>query len=157
MSRTPADVQQALHNAGLAIEVITYDESTRTAQQAADAVGCELGQIVKSLCFTVEGAPILILTAGDQRVDTRKVAGLYDVGRKRVKIASPEVTLEATGFKPGGVAPVAHATPLPVLIDETLTRYTTVYAAAGSAYSVFPIGVDDLKRITAGRLADIAE
>ena len=155
MSRTPDDVQAALRELQTEIHVQIHDEPTSTAEEAADVAGCELGQIVKSLCFTVDDSPILILTAGDNMVDDRKIADLYDVGRKKVRMTDWDTTIEVTGYEPGGVPPVGLAEDIPILIDETFERYEKVYAAAGAPNAIFPIEVDRLIAITDGKLADI--
>ena len=156
-SLTPDDVQKALEKLNLDIKIQTFSESTRTAPEAAAAIGTELGSIVKSLCFTVNGDPVVILTAGDQRVDDRKVAEHYGVSRKKVKIAGAETTVEATGYAPGGVPPVGHTQALPILIDQSLNRYELVYAAAGSPYSIFPISFETLVEITDGQVLDLTK
>lgn len=155
--RTPQDVQAVLEALGLELRVQVFDASTATAPQAAAAIGTELGSIVKSLCFVVDGQPVLVLAAGDRLVDDRKLAALYGVGRKKVRIADAETTLRATGYAPGGVAPVGHPQPLPILIDATFERYEVVYAAAGSPNAIFPIPLPTLIQITGGRLVDIAK
>ncbi len=155
--RTPDDVKAAMEALGLDLTIITYDVSTATAQQAADAIGTSLGSIVKSLCFAVADEPVLVLTAGDQLVDDRKLGQLLGVGRKKVKIADAETTLEATGYLPGGVPPLGHATPLSIIIDETLSRFEVVYAAAGAPNINFGIPYETLVEVTSGRVADIAK
>ncbi|HPV07223.1 MAG TPA: YbaK/EbsC family protein [Aggregatilineales bacterium] len=155
--RTPAHVQRALDDLGLGIRVREHDAPTATAEEAAAAAGCELGAIVKSLCFTVNGEPVLILTAGDQRVDERKIDELYGVSRKKVRMADRDTTIAVTGYEPGGVPPIGLATTLPVLVDETLRRYEIVHAAAGASNATFPIPFQTLVQITDGRIADIAK
>ncbi len=154
---TPQDVQAALEALGLDIHVQIFEASTATAPQAAAAIGTELGSIVKSLCFVVDGKPVLVLAAGDKLVDDRKLAALYGVGRKKVRIADAETTLQATGYAPGGVAPVGHPQPLPILIDSTFQRYEMVYTAAGSPNAIFPIPLRTLVQITGGQLVDVAK
>jgi Cys-tRNA(Pro) deacylase len=154
---TPDDVQQALESLGLDIRVQRFETSTATAQEAADSIGTDLGTIVKSLCFVVDGEPVIVLAAGDHRIDDRKLAALYDVGRKKVRIADAQTTLQTTGYLPGGVPPVGHLRPLPVLIDDTLSRFELVYAAAGSPHAIFPIPFGTLCEITGGRLVDLAK
>lgn len=156
-ARTPADVQTALDELGVDIQVEVHEESTATAEEAAEAAGCELGQIAKSLCFSVNGEPVLIITAGDKRVDDRKVGRLYDVSRKKVRLADFEMTTDVTGYHPGGVPPVGLAQPLPILIDSTLGRYETIFAAAGSPQAIFPIPFDTLVAITGGTVTDVAQ
>jgi len=155
--RTPDDVQAALDGLGLGIRVQIFDHPTATAQQAADAIGTELGSIVKSLCFLVNGMPVVVLAAGDRTVDDRKLGGRYGVSRKKVRIADAEETVRATGYAPGGVPPLAHVRELPVLIDASLGRFRTVYAAAGSPHAIFAIPLDELVRITGGEVLDLVK
>ena len=137
-------------------EITLFDDSTATSQLAADAIGCELGQIAKSICFMVNDAPILVIASGDARVDTRKIATLLDVGRKKVKTAKPEQCIAVFGYAPGGVPPVGHRTPdIRKFVDSQLGRYETVYAAAGAHNSIFPVKFDDLVRVTGGEVADV--
>ncbi len=154
---TPADVQAALDALGLNIRVQFFEVSTATAPEAAAAAGAELGSIVKSLCFVVAGQPVVVLTAGDQRVDDRKLGELFGVGRKKVKIADAATTLAVTGYEIGGVPPIGHRTALPILIDATLQRFEVVYGAAGSPNAIFPIPFTTLVAVTAGRVVDIAK
>jgi Cys-tRNA(Pro) deacylase len=154
---TTEHVRAALEQYGLSAHILTYDASTATAPQAAEAIGTELGSIVKSLCFIVGEQPLLVLTAGDQRVDERKLGALYGVGRKKVKIADASVATSYTGYAPGGVPPVGLRARLPILIDATLGRYEIVYAAAGSPNSLFPITFDALVDITNGHVVDVVK
>lgn len=155
--RTPQDVQDALDAHDLGITIQFHDQPTATSQEAADAAGCELGQIVKSLCFTINGEPLLILASGDQRVDTRKLATRYGVGRKKVRMAGYDQTIDLTGYEPGGVPPLGHAHDIPILIDATLSRYENVYGAAGASNAIFPITLENLIAITGGEVTDLAE
>jgi Cys-tRNA(Pro) deacylase len=155
--RTPGDVQAALDVLGLGITVQIFETSTATAQQAADSIGTSLGSIVKSLCFTVDGRPVVVLTAGDKRVDERKLGALYGVGRKKVRIADEATTIAATGYAPGGVPPLGHVAELPIIIDETLSRFETVYAAAGSPNAIFPVAFETLVEVSGGQVADIVK
>ncbi len=154
---TPEHVQAAIDEQGLGIRIQFFEASTATSPQAAEAAGCELGAIAKSLCFLVDGQPVVVVTSGDQRVDTRKLAALYGVGRKKVKMADAETTIAVTGYAPGGVPPLGHIQPLPVLIDRMLGRYETVWAAAGAPNAIFPIAYQKLVEATGGRVVDIAE
>jgi prolyl-tRNA editing enzyme YbaK/EbsC (Cys-tRNA(Pro) deacylase) len=137
------------------VRIVEFAESTRTAEDAARAVGISTGQIVKSLVFLADGRPILVLASGGNRVDTAKLARL--AGAARVEKASAAATRDATGFSIGGVPPVAHRTALAVYVDEALLRYDLVYAAAGTPHAVFPIAPQALVRVTAGTIGDIAE
>lgn len=154
---SPQDIQEVLETLGVNTCIQVFEASTATAPQAAAAIGTELGSIVKSLCFVVDGKPVLVLAAGDRLVDDRKLGALYGVGRKKVRIADAETTIQATGYAPGGVAPVGHPQPLPVLIDATFERYDIVYAAAGSPNAIFPIPLATLVQITGGQLVDVAK
>jgi prolyl-tRNA editing enzyme YbaK/EbsC (Cys-tRNA(Pro) deacylase) len=152
----PTNVQDAIKRLGLDTELVFFDSSTATSQMAADNIGCELGQIVKSLAFMVEEQPVVVLASGDQRVDDRKLAAMYDVGRKKVKTATPEQCVEIFGYEPGGVPPFGHRTPdLPVYIDDSLQRYEQVYAAGGAHNAIFPIKLAQLVTATGGQFADV--
>jgi prolyl-tRNA editing enzyme YbaK/EbsC (Cys-tRNA(Pro) deacylase) len=146
---SPAEVRvaAALADAGLVVDVRRFPQGTRTAEEAAAAVGCELGQIVKSLVFTREERPVLVLCGGDGRVDAARL------GLRR---ADADEVRRATGFSIGGVPPLGHtAGRLETLIDEALLGWPVVWAAAGTAMSVFPIAPDDLVRVTGGRVAAV--
>ncbi len=151
------DVQAALDRLRLDIEIITFDRSTATSQQAADNVGCELGQIVKSLGYMInKTTPALVLTSGDQTVDDRKLAALYSVGRKRVRMMNAEQCLAILGYRPGGVPPIGHrSSGIDLYLDETLKRFETVYAAGGGASAIFPISLDLLREVTGATFADV--
>ncbi len=154
--RGPEDVQRALDAFGLPINVRHHSESAATAPEAAQAAGSELGAIVKSLCFTVGEQPVLILTAGDRRVDEKRVGALYGLSRKRVRMADRDTTIAVTGYEPGGVPPVGLAQDIPVLIDAALGRYDTVHGAAGAANATFPIPFETLVEITGGKVVEIS-
>lgn len=151
-------VQAALDQLDLGIRIIEFDGSTATSQQAAERVGCQLGQIVKSLGFMINKTrPVLVLSSGDQTIDERKLAALYGVGRKRARMMNAERCLAVLGYAPGGVPPIGlRSRDLEVVMDETLKRYNTVYAAGGSARALFPIKLSLLQRATRGRFADLA-
>jgi len=156
---TPDDVQVTLNTLGLDIEIIEFETSTATSQMAADNIGCELGQIVKSLGFMInKEMPILILASGDQTIDDRKLATMLEVGRSKVRMMKAEQCIEILGYAPGGVPPIGHRTSdFVVYLDEKLKRYETVYAAGGSAQTIFPIQLDTLQDITQATFADVAK
>lgn len=154
---TPQDrVRAALEALGLPSELKEFDASTHTAADAAAAVGCALGQIVKTLFFLAEGRPTIVLVAGDRQADTALIAQLVGVGRKRLKMGTADEVVEYTGYAVGGVAPVGLLRPCDVIIDATLERFTTLWAAAGSGNTVFSIGTAALVAATKGQLAAIA-
>ena len=136
--------------AGLDVDVRELSESTRTAVEAADAVGCELGQIVKSVTLMDGDDPLLCLCAGDRRV---AVGRLGD----GVRMAKANEVREVTGYAIGGVPPVAHASKIPVYVDRDLRRYDLVYAAGGVPECVFPLTPDELIRVTGGHVADLRQ
>jgi prolyl-tRNA editing enzyme YbaK/EbsC (Cys-tRNA(Pro) deacylase) len=149
----PERVQAALEAAGLATEVIRLSDSARTALLAAEAIGTELGSIVKSLIFLADGEPVLVLVAGDRRAAPAKLKALLQA--RRVMIADAERVKSETGFSIGGVPPVGHLRPLATWIDQSLGRFETVYAAAGHPHAVFPVSYEALVKLTNGRVADI--
>lgn len=151
------DVQQALDGLGAGVQVRVLETCTATAKQAAESIGVPLGSIVKSLCFVVDGQAVVVLAAGDRKVAARKLAERFGVTRKRVRIADADTTIAMTGYAPGGVPPVGHAQPLPVLIDASLARFEIVHAAAGSPNAIFSIRFAELARITAGEMLDLTE
>jgi Cys-tRNA(Pro) deacylase len=150
-----AAVQAALDALGLDIRVQRFAMPTSTAEEAAAAVGCELGAIVKSLCFEIDGQPVLVLVAGDRQVDSKALRRIFAVSKRKVRIASPALVEEATGYAVGGVPPLGHAHPLPTLVDRTLSRFETVHAAAGTPNSLFAIRYSTLVEATGGEVKDL--
>ena len=147
MSKSLARVIAALHAAGLDITPVETAVETRTAQQAADAAGVHLDQIVKSILFAGEatGRLFLFLTAGGNQVDPDHAPALAAEPLGRADIATVRAT---TGFAIGGVAPVGHLTPIPTFFDPRLLDFAEVWAAAGTPRHIFPIAPQDLLRIT---------
>jgi len=145
-------VQAAIAALGLRGEVVELAVEARTSQQAADAVGVRVEQIAKSLVFTVDGAPVMVVASGVNRVDEKKLAALAG---GTVRRADADTVRRATGYAIGGVPPLGHDTSLPIWIDEELLRHELIYAAAGVPECVFPLTPDDLLRVTGGRVADV--
>ena len=137
MHPTAQRLQERLHELGLDVEIRELSDSTRTAQEAADAVGAELGQIVKSLVFMEGGTALLCLCAGDRRVDTAKLG-------EDVRQAKGDEVREATGFAIGGVPPLGHERPVRTVVDESLRRFETVWCAGGTPHAVFPVETERL-------------
>lgn len=129
--------------------------STRTAQDAANACRCELGQIVKTLFFLADGRPTVVLAAGDRQVDTALLAQLVGIGRKKLKMGSPDEVLTHTGFPIGGVSPVGQLKPSDVVVDDSLKRFENVWAAAGAGNAVFPASTDSLVAAVNGQWATV--
>lgn len=149
---TALRVQAAL---GESYQVLEFDASTRTAADAAAAVGCTVGQIAKSIIFkAASGRPVLVVASGDNRVATDKVAAA--IGEK-IGRADATFVRDRTGYAIGGVPPVAHAEPVITLIDQDLARFDRIWAAAGTPNAVFALTYADLVALTSGTVADIAE
>ncbi len=148
-------VQQFLTEHSIDSTVIELDKSTRTAPMAAEAIGTTLGSIVKSLIFVADGKVVLALVAGDRRASTEKLTDA--LGADGVRIANADEVREQTGYAIGGVPPVAHTEPLTTVIDQSLSRFETVYAAAGSPRAIFPIRYTELLALTQGKVTDITE
>jgi prolyl-tRNA editing enzyme YbaK/EbsC (Cys-tRNA(Pro) deacylase) len=146
-------VAAALRAGGATGEIRELDESAHTAVEAAGALGVPVGAIVKSLVFTADGAPLLVLASGDHQVDTAAVADTLGVGR--VRRADADFVREATGFSIGGVAPIAHPQPLRTVVDTHLASFSVLWAAAGTPRSVFPTTYDELLALTAGTPAQL--
>lgn len=147
-------VRDALAVAGLEITIQELRESTRSAQEAAAAVGAEVSQIVKSIVFFGGEHPFLALVAGDNRADFTKLGVLV---ANEVRQPRGEEVKAITGFPIGGVPPAAHRTLLPVLMDESLLRHEVVWAAAGTPHAVFSCRSIDLARAVNARICDIRE
>lgn len=130
-------VMRAAEAAGLPIAIQRFPEGTRTAVDAARAVGCDVGQIVKSLVFMADGAPVVALVAGDDRLDPARLAAV--MGAAHARRADGDEARRATGYAIGGVPPIGHASAIPVLIDEHLLAHETVWAAAGLPDAVFAV------------------
>ena len=146
-------VREALASAGSGTEVIELAETARTAQDAAASLGVERGAIVKSLVFAAQGKAVMALVAGDRRCDTLALARVLGIAGEMVR-ADAELVREATGYSIGGVAPLGHPQPLPLVIDASLLRFETVYAAAGHPHCVFATSAGELAQLTGGALVE---
>ncbi len=139
---------------GVLLEPVRYPAGTRTAADAAAAVGCDVGQIVKSLVFATPTKLVLALTSGANQVDTDR---LGELAGEEISLADPEAVRAATGFAIGGTPPFGHQNPLPVWIDQDLLAYDTVWAAAGTSDSCFPIAPAQLVAATGAIPADFVQ
>jgi Cys-tRNA(Pro) deacylase len=148
-------VIEAGETLGVAVEPREFPEGTRTAADAAAAIGCALGQIVKSLVFTVDGETVVALVSGDNQLDVVKL-GAAAGSTAKAKRADADTVRAATGFPIGGVPPFGHSTDLPVFVDADLLQYDVVWAAAGTPHTVFAVGPGDLVGATRGVVSDIA-
>jgi prolyl-tRNA editing enzyme YbaK/EbsC (Cys-tRNA(Pro) deacylase) len=140
---------------GVEPRIERFPAGTKTAADAARAIGCDVAQIVKSLIFIVGGQPVIAFTSGGNRVDLTKLAAVALAAEARR--ASPEEARTATGFAVGGTPPFGHPDPLPAFIDPALLAFQEVWAAAGTPDSVFPLPPSELQRATGARIADFTE
>jgi prolyl-tRNA editing enzyme YbaK/EbsC (Cys-tRNA(Pro) deacylase) len=147
-------VQEVLKSLGLELQVVELQETTRTSADAARAVGCQVGQIAKSLVFRGETTqrPILVIASGSNRVNEKRVGQLIS---ETLGKADADFVRQKTGFVIGGVPPVGHAEKLEVFIDEDLLQYSEIWAAAGTPNAVFKLTPSDLVRMTEGRVIGI--
>ncbi len=154
LSPSAQRVQEALKALGLSLEVVELPQSTRTAVEAAAAVGCNVEQIVKSLVFRGKHSkkPILVVASGSNRVNEKRMA---EVVGEPIERADPDFVRVHTGFVIGGVAPVGHPERIETFIDEDLMQYPEIWAAAGNPNAVFRLGPEDLKRMAGGRVIAI--
>jgi prolyl-tRNA editing enzyme YbaK/EbsC (Cys-tRNA(Pro) deacylase) len=151
LSASAQKVQDVLHTLGYVSRVVELPDSTRTAREAAQAIGCQVGQIVKSLVFRGKQStvPILVVASGSNRVNEHRLSEL--VGEP-IEKANASFVREHTGFAVGGVPPAGHAEPLTTFIDEDLLQYETIWAAAGTPHAVFQLAPADLQAMTGGKV-----
>jgi prolyl-tRNA editing enzyme YbaK/EbsC (Cys-tRNA(Pro) deacylase) len=149
LSSSALKVQQALDAIGMHLEVVELPASTRTSLEAAQAVGCQVGQIAKSIVFQAltSQRPILVITSGPNRVNEKLIAEL--IGEELGK-ADADFVRQRTGYVIGGVPPVGHTERLETFIDQDLLQYSEIWAAAGTPHAVFRLKPDDLLRMTCG-------
>lgn len=148
-------VAEARERYDFAPTVEEFPEGTKTAADAADAIGCDVAQIASSIVLVADGEVVVSVTSGANRVSMEKVAGL--VGAESARMAEADEVKDATGWSIGGVPPICHATSVPVFVDETLLEFETVWAAAGTPTAVFPVGSAELVELSGGEVADVAE
>ncbi|MGI8332132.1 YbaK/EbsC family protein [Actinomadura scrupuli] len=155
MDATASHVAEVLRVLGVRGQVRELPEPAPTAAAAAAQLGCEVGAIANSLIFAVDGEPLLVLTSGAHRVDTKRVQGLLGTGK--LKRADPEFVAMATGQQVGGVAPVGHPTVLRTVVDAWLGKHEVVWAGGGDEHTMFPTSLDELVRITDGLVAEVGD
>jgi Cys-tRNA(Pro) deacylase len=154
LSKSAQSVQDVLSQKGLAFKVIEFPAGTRTAQEAAQTIGCEVAQIVKSLIFRTKetNKPVLVLVSGVNRVNEKIIEAL--LGEKITK-ADADFTREATGFAIGGIPPVGHKQAIMTFIDEDLLKLGVLWAAAGTPNASFSLHASDLESLTGGKVIAI--
>jgi prolyl-tRNA editing enzyme YbaK/EbsC (Cys-tRNA(Pro) deacylase) len=154
LSPSAQKIQELLRSLGYNYIVIEHAESTRTAQEAADRAGCELGQIVKSLIFKGKESnkPILVLTSGANRVDEKRIS---EYAGEAVGRADAGFVRTVTGFAIGGVPPVGHAQKMETYLDEDFLQFQTIWAAAGTPNAIFELKTADLQKMTGGKIVQV--
>jgi prolyl-tRNA editing enzyme YbaK/EbsC (Cys-tRNA(Pro) deacylase) len=154
LSPSAQKIQDLLNSLGYHFTVIEHAESTRTAQEAADRAGCELGQIVKSLIFKGKTShkPILVLTSGVNRVDEKRIS---EYAGEAIGRADADFVRAVTGFAIGGVPPFGHIQKIETYIDEDFLQYQTIWAAAGTPNAIFELSTDAIQKITDGKIVQV--
>ena len=154
LSSSAQKIQNLLNSLGYQYSVIEHAESTRTAQEAAERAGCELGQIVKSLIFRgkTSGKPVLVLTSGANRVDEKRIQVYMGeaIGR-----ADADFVRAVTGFAIGGIPPIGHTEQMETYLDEDFLQYQTIWAAAGTPNAIFELKTEDLQKMTQGKVVKV--
>tara|TARA_Y100001936_G_scaffold8828_1_gene7919 strand:- start:97 stop:579 length:483 start_codon:yes stop_codon:yes gene_type:complete len=147
--------EKALKNFDDKLNILVLQQTARTATDAAAALGCSVGAIVKSLVFKVEEDFILCLVSGDKRCSLNKLKKILD--KKDVSMANPDDVKKITGYTIGGVSPVGHLSKLRIILDKNLKRFSKIYAAAGHPNAVFEIGFDNLIKLTTEEIEEFTE
>ena len=148
-------VSQKLKDFDKSLKVIVLDSSARTAQDAANSLNAEVGSIIKSLFLRTKNSFLLCLVAGDRRCSLNKIKKI--LGEKDVSMGNADQVKQVTGFTIGGVSPVGHLNPIKIYIDQSLSRFTNIFGAAGHPNCVFKINFEGLQKITNGEVMDISE
>ena len=153
---TALRTQQLLRTAGIDAQVVEFEQPTRTSAEAAAAIGCSIAEIAKSVVFRGKGSgqAVVVVASGENRVCENKISRL--VGEKLGR-ADADFVRSATGYVIGGVSPLGHANPVKLLLDADLRRFATVWAAAGTPYSVFPLTPDELRDLTDAAWSDVKQ
>lgn len=149
-------VKEAIQLQGFEFQIIELPDTTRSAKEAAEAIGCKVEEIAKSIIFKGQksGKPYLIIASGINRIDEEKISKLAN---EPILKPDADFVREQTGFTIGGVAPVGHIQPITTWIDKDLLQYTTIWAAAGTPFSVFKLNPEKLKELTAGTVTIVKE
>ncbi len=152
---TPSDIQAFLEDQNISGEILFLEVPTLTVEAAASAVGTSPQQIVKSILFIVGDEPILAVSCGTDRVDRRAIAAVCDVGRKKVKLASPEIMLEVSGYEVGAMPPFAHRQKIKTLLDQRVLQQPVVFAGGGAENALLRLSPDDILEATNAQVLDL--
>lgn len=151
----PAHLAAFMQEHNIPGEIIELHVPTPTVESAAAAVGCQPGQIVKSLLFFVRDGPVLAITSGPAHIERRSISAHFQVGRKKVKLADPQAVLAETGFQVGAMPPFGHFTPLPTLIDQRVLEIEQVYAGGGSDQTLLHVSPQVILDVTRAAVLDL--
>ena len=151
----PTDLEVYMRENDIPGEILHLDVPTPTVVAAARAVGTQPERIVKSILFLVAGLPVLAITCGQSYVDRRALAAMYNIGRKKVKLADPETVLKETGYEVGAMPPFGHRDPLPTWIDERVLEKPEVYAGGGAENALVRLAPQDILEATQARIIDL--
>ena len=155
MTRTTTDLQTFMDENGILGEILFLDVPTPTVESAAEAVGTDPARIVKSVLFRIRERGVLAIASGTQPIERRTIASLYEVGRKRVKLADPETVLRTTGYPVGTVPPFGHAIPSRTLLDPQVLAFSEVYAGGGAHNALVRLDPKDILRVTQAEVIDL--
>ncbi len=149
--------ERAAREYGFEVDVAEFPEGTKTAADAAEAIGCDVAQIASSIAMRADDRLVVVVTSGANRVSEAKLADLLGLAADDVAMADAGEIKAALGWSIGGVPPFCHDADVPVYVDETLTEFETVWAAAGTPEAVFPIDPETLQELSGAEVADVAE
>lgn len=154
---TSTDLEAFMQEKDIPYEILHLDVPTPTVETAAQAVGARVEYIVKSILFLIENQPVLTVTNGTAYVDRRAIANLYNVGRKRVKLASAEIVLSMCGYEVGAMPPFGHLRKLPTLLDRCVLEQPEVYAGGGAENVLVRLSPEDILRVSQAQVIDLVE
>lgn len=146
----PADLDRYIHEHGIAATLVPMHTETPTVIAAAEALGVQPAQIIKTLVFLVKEQPVIVIASGDVPVDRRPIAERFAVGKKQIKLADPETVLRVTGYPAGGVPPFGHVTEAVILLDEHIQAWDIVYGGGGDDHTLLRVAPAELARVTRG-------
>lgn len=152
-----SDLQAFMQSRGIQGEILRLDVPTPTVETAAQAVNARPEQIIKSILFIIDGQPVLAIACGLSTIGRRAIADMYGVGKKRVKLATPEMVLDISGFEVGAMPPFAHRQPLRTLIDRRVLDVSTAYAGGGAENALVRLDPRDIQRVTGAKVLDLLE
>jgi prolyl-tRNA editing enzyme YbaK/EbsC (Cys-tRNA(Pro) deacylase) len=151
------ELRTYIHTQGISAEIVQLDVPTPTVETAAQAVDTQVDQIIKSILFIADDHPILAIACGLSNIQRRAIADLVGVGKKRVKLATPEMVLEISGYEVGAMPPFGHRQPLNTVIDRRVLSYTDAYAGGGAENVLLHLNPQDILRVTGAKVMDLLE